>query len=56
MWGWKSQLPEGGCAVVSRAEEFEAQDDDAALMAAEMVRKGPRMELWQRDRLVKRWT
>jgi hypothetical protein len=40
---------------IDRAREFETEDDDAALKLAESWHEGRHMELWQRDRRVKRW-
>lgn len=35
--------------------EFEAEDDDAAMAVAERWREERAMELWNRDRKLKRW-
>ena len=40
---------------ISKAHPFEADDDSKAIEIAEGWREGRRMELWQRDRRVKRW-
>jgi hypothetical protein len=40
---------------IERAHEFEAEDDATAIRIAEGWREGRTMELWQRDRRVKRW-
>ena len=44
-----------GAGHIQRAHEFIADDDEAAIQIAEVWREGRRMELWQRDRKVKRW-
>jgi hypothetical protein len=38
-----------------KVHEFEAPEDDAAVRIAEAWREGRGMELWQRDRKVRRW-
>lgn len=40
---------------IQLAYEFEAENDEAAIRVAEGWREGRKMELWQRDRTVKRW-
>jgi hypothetical protein len=40
---------------IDHFREFEAEDDDAALGIAEDWREGRPMELWNRQRKVKRW-
>lgn len=44
-----------GAGHISKSHEFLASDDKAALKVAEGWREGRKMELWQRDRRVKRW-
>lgn len=44
-----------GVGKVASAEWIEAEDDDAALVAAEAVRNGRSCELWQGSRLVARF-
>jgi len=40
---------------IEKAHEFEGADDEAAVRIAQGWREGRRMELWQRDRRVRRW-
>jgi len=40
---------------IERAREFHADDDDGAVRLAQTWREGRTMELWQRERRVKRW-
>ena len=40
---------------IDHFREFEAADDDSALALAERWRDGRSMELWNRERLLKRW-
>ena len=40
---------------ITRAHEFFAASDEEAVGKAEGWREGRNMELWQRDRIVKRW-
>ena len=42
-------------ARIERAHEFLADDDHAAIRIAEGWREGRTMELWCRDRRIKRW-
>ena len=44
-----------GAGHIERAHEFHADDDQAAIGIAEAWREGRVMELWQRNRRVKRW-
>jgi hypothetical protein len=44
-----------GGSHIQKVHEFEAEDDAAAMKIAEGWRAGRRVELWQRDRFVKRW-
>ena len=44
-----------GLGRIEKRHEFEAPDDEAAIRISEGWREGRRMELWQRDRRVKRW-
>jgi hypothetical protein len=44
-----------GAGHIDRVHEFEADDDEAAIKISEGWREGRRMELWRRDRKVKRW-
>ena len=44
-----------GAGHIERAHEFHADDDQAAIGIAEAWREGRAMELWQRNRRVKRW-
>lgn len=44
-----------GAGHIEKAHEFEADDDPKAIQIAVGWREGRRMELWQRDRRVKRW-
>ena len=41
---------------IDQFREFEAEDDEAALAAAERWRDGQPMELWNYDRKLKHWT
>jgi hypothetical protein len=41
---------------IDHFREFEAEDDDAALILAERWQAGGPMELWNRERRLKRWT
>lgn len=38
-----------------RAVELDTSDDEAAIQAAEAQRDGSAMELWERDRIVRRF-
>jgi hypothetical protein len=40
---------------IQKSHEFEAKDDAAAMKVSEAWREGREIELWQRDRMVKRW-
>ena len=40
---------------IETSREFHADDDSAAIELAAGLRKGQPMELWSRDRKVKRW-
>jgi hypothetical protein len=40
---------------IDHFREFEADDDSAALRVAEQWRDGGPMELWNRERRLKRW-
>jgi hypothetical protein len=40
---------------LTHAHEFEAPDDDQALRIAKAWQEGRSMELWCRDRRVRRW-
>lgn len=40
---------------IDHFREFEAEDDDAALAAAEHWRDGQPMELWNQERKLKHW-
>lgn len=40
---------------IQKVHEFEAKDDAAAAKVAEGWREGRKIELWDRNRLVKRW-
>jgi hypothetical protein len=40
---------------IQKVHEFVAKDDGAAMKIAEGWREGRKIELWQRERLVKRW-
>jgi len=44
-----------GATHITKSHEFLAADDAAAIKIAEGWREGRRIELWQRDRLVKQW-
>jgi hypothetical protein len=44
-----------GVGHITRAHEFFAKDDATAIKISAAWREGRRMELWQRDRLVKLW-
>jgi hypothetical protein len=44
-----------GAGHIEAAHEFEAEHDEAAILVSESWREGRKMELWQRDRLIKRW-
>ena len=44
-----------GAGHIEYAREFHAENDEAAIKIAENWREGRRMELWQRDRRLKRW-
>jgi hypothetical protein len=44
-----------GDGHIDGAHEFGADHDEAAILVSERWRKGRKMELWQRDRLIKRW-
>ena len=45
-----------GAGHISKSHEFLAADDDAAIKVAEGWREGRAMELWQRTRVVRRWS
>jgi len=40
---------------IEKAHEFISRDDAEAIRISEAWREGRKMELWQRDRRVKRW-
>jgi hypothetical protein len=40
---------------IETSREFHAEDDAAAIAAASHLRNGQPMELWSRDRKVRRW-
>lgn len=40
---------------IDHFREFEAEDDEAALVMAERWREGGAMELWNRSRKLKHW-
>ena len=44
-----------GVGHIENSHEFFAENDEAAIKIAESWREGRRMELWQRDRRLKRW-
>ena len=44
-----------GAAHIDRVHEVEAEHDAEAIRLSELWREGRSMELWQRNRLVKRW-
>lgn len=44
-----------GARHIEKAHEYQAEDDREAIGIAEAWREGRRMELWNRDRRVKRW-
>jgi hypothetical protein len=44
-----------GAGRIERAHEFEAVDDPAAIEISVGWREGRTMELWQRDRKIRRW-
>ena len=44
-----------GVGRIERSHEFEAEDDATAMKIAQSWREGRAMELWSRNRKVKRW-
>lgn len=44
-----------GRGHIETSREFHADDDSAALKLASELRNGQPMELWSRDRKVRRW-
>ena len=46
---------DGFTGHIDHFREFEAEDDEAAIATAERWREDRAMELWNRDRKLKRW-
>jgi hypothetical protein len=44
-----------GIGHITYSHEFIAEDDTDATKVSEAWREGRRMELWQRDRQIRRW-